>query len=176
VPQIIDRPQRTRWPLYVLGFGAASVVAAVIFAGDRLGITPTPTSPTPPTPSTPTSPASQTSSETPKIEQAPSASAPTYPPTKKKVELTVDPADAHVFQDGRDIGTDKVMIEVGQGSTVDLEIRHEGFQTKKIKLDGSRGKTSIHLDPEIKVIPRPRVPVAAPSTSEPPKAPFEKFE
>lgn len=70
------------------------------------------------------------------------------PEPKKYVEITVEPRDAHVFQGGKDLGSNKVLIEIGEGTSDKLEIRRKGFKTKTLSLDASREKQSISLERE----------------------------
>ncbi|MBL7686087.1 MAG: serine/threonine protein kinase, partial [Deltaproteobacteria bacterium] len=78
--------------------------------------------------------------------------------SSKTVELFIEPADAHVFLDGKDLGANP-KIEVEEGATLNLEIRKKGYQSKKIELDDSQDKVAIRLDPDKTHSPKkPRTP------------------
>jgi hypothetical protein len=99
-----------------------------------------------------------------------------HPASKKKIELTIDPPDAHVFREGKDQGANPT-IEIEEGSTVKLEIRREGFKTKQITLDGSVEKQSIRLEQDIQAAPRPRPShTTQPPPTKDPKNEFQNFE
>ncbi|MCE9625141.1 MAG: serine/threonine protein kinase [Deltaproteobacteria bacterium] len=69
-------------------------------------------------------------------------------PTTKHIALRIDPEDAHAYKGDEDLGVSEVLLELKQGETVELEIRREGYKTKKIKLDGSQEKSAVRLEKE----------------------------
>jgi len=146
-----EAPTRRRWPLY-LGLGgtstAALIVTAALLANRRrdaavpadampatsdAGKTPSPDAPPPPN----------------KINVEP-----IQLPVKTSVSLSVSPADSHVFQDGKDLGSKTVSLEVEEGSSMELEIRRRGYKTKKLSVDGSQTKVSVRLERETTLIRR----------------------
>ena len=62
------------------------------------------------------------------------------------VVIAAEPLDALVFQDDRALGSSPVVVNVPEGGTVDVEIRHSGYATKKIVLDGTEAKLNVKLD------------------------------
>ena len=116
---------RTRWPLIagITGSVAAIVIVAAILAAGASSTASTQV-------------VTAVTVEPPKTETPPEPSA--AAPAKKRVVLAVEPIDAHVFRGDQDLGESPVDVEIDQGSTADLEIRREGFKTKKLSLDGSR--------------------------------------
>jgi hypothetical protein len=83
----------------------------------------------------------------------------------------MDPLSAEAFKDGEPLGTSPVVVDVPEGKTVSLEIRHKGHKTKTIQLDGSEKKVAVKLDP----IRKPRKPPTTKKAKRPkPKAPKKK--
>src|SRR4030095_9715957 len=128
------------------GAGAALILGAAIFISSRPGDTPKETlSPVPPVPT-----------EAPKPEKT--STAPLPPPVSvtpsKEITLKVEPIDAHVFYGDKDLGDNLVKIPIEEGDTIEVEIRRDGYATKKITLDGSKEQQSIRLSRE-KSGPRP---------------------
>jgi len=205
-PSKID-PPKSRWPLIlaVFGLGGAGALAVAYQTGkinlphmpwDPSSPAPTPTAPPVSSPASPSSsPAAPSSSAPDPVSPAPSPSVPakqvgsigsstsivipTPPGTDKKVEVTVDPVDAHVFRNGQHLGTSGLVIAVKEGTKVEIEIRREGFKTKKVVLDGSQAKTLVRLERDGKAVPHPRPPKENADAEEPPPPPpkyDEKFE
>ncbi|HWO11185.1 MAG TPA: serine/threonine-protein kinase, partial [Polyangiaceae bacterium] len=77
----------------------------------------------------------------------PTTSAPTAPPAAvvQQVLLGVAPTTAHVFLGDRDLGRSPVSIDVPQGERVTVAVRHPGYQTKVLELDGSEPRKSVEL-------------------------------
>lgn len=64
-----------------------------------------------------------------------------------KVAMVVSPIDAHVFQAGRDLGVMPVDVSVPKGGSVEVEVKRDGFWTKKLTLDGQRPRVTVRLAP-----------------------------
>jgi hypothetical protein len=102
------------------------------------------------------------------------------PVPKKKVELSVNPSDAHVFKGGEELAQPWV-IEVEKGKSVELEFRREGYKSKKMSFDGTQEKVAVKLEKEVKVAPPPsntgsNTKPPDPPPTQKPERPFEDFE
>jgi len=80
----------------------------------------------------------------------------------KQVALAVQPLDAHVFRDGKDLGVSPVVIEVEEGKLVELSLERDGYKEQKVVLDGTQSRVSITLEkvaravrPAYRPAPRP---------------------
>jgi hypothetical protein len=62
------------------------------------------------------------------------------------VLLGVTPPTAHVFLAGQDLGASPVSVEVSPGSVLTVELRHPGYASKSLALDGSRSRVVVELD------------------------------
>jgi serine/threonine-protein kinase len=62
-----------------------------------------------------------------------------------QVLIGVAPMAAHVFMGERDLGSSPVSIDVPRGSRVEVEVRHPGYETQVLELDGSEPRKSIEL-------------------------------
>jgi eukaryotic-like serine/threonine-protein kinase len=87
----------------------------------------------------------------------------TQPPPKmddlvvtKQVVIAVEPLDAHVFQEGRDLGSSPVVVQIDEGKSIELDIRRAGFKDEKVKLDGSNPRQSVRLERAAIVQPMPK--------------------
>jgi serine/threonine-protein kinase len=140
---------RTRWPLIagITGSVAAVVIVAAILAAGASSTASTQV-------------VTAVTVEPPKTETPPAPTAPV--PVKKRVVLAVEPIDAHVFRGDQDLGESPVDVEIDEGSTADLEIRREGFKTKKLSLDGSEPRQSVKMERDAQVVLRAPVPKARP--------------
>jgi hypothetical protein len=67
-------------------------------------------------------------------------------PVSRQVALAVEPLDAHVYRDGKDLGTSPVVLDVQEGQPIAVEIRREGFKPRTVKLDGTSAKASVKLE------------------------------
>jgi serine/threonine-protein kinase len=185
-PQAKEEPKKTRWPLYVgiTGLGAASVVVAALFASGKLQF-PSNTAPTPSVPPPPPTPSpsptvtdsdggtpSTVDSVSPDNSTPDAGSPPPPPPSSKKIELTVDPADARVFKDGKELEK-PWKLEVEPGKSVEIGVHREGYKTKKVTLDDSQEKVTVHLERDVKP---PHPPIPPPDATPKPEKPFEPFE
>jgi serine/threonine-protein kinase len=63
------------------------------------------------------------------------------------VALVLSPIDAHVFDGARDLGTMPISIQLRKGETATVEVRRDGFVSQQARIDGSRGKLIVELEP-----------------------------
>ncbi len=91
----------------------------------------------------------------PSTAPAPTSSAAT--PATRSVALVFSPIDAEVYRDGKSLGGMPVSLAIGDGETVRIEIKRDGFYPETVKVDGSRPVVVVRLN----AIPgvQPRVPV-----------------
>ncbi|MBL7685426.1 MAG: hypothetical protein JNK65_05265, partial [Deltaproteobacteria bacterium] len=54
------------------------------------------------------------------------------------------------FQNGKDLGSNSIKIEVEEGATIALEVRRKGYLSKTINIDDTQEKVRIRLDREKK--------------------------
>jgi serine/threonine-protein kinase len=66
-------------------------------------------------------------------------------PPPVQVLLGVAPTTAHVYLGDRDLGRSPVSIDVPKGQLVTVEVRHPGYETKLLQLDGSEERKSVEL-------------------------------
>ncbi len=91
----------------------------------------------------------------PSVATAPTASALAAPPSAsassqaapatKLVVLAVEPIDAHVTRDGKDLGTSPVTLTVHDGETVKLAVARAGYVAQTVKVDGSEARMAVRL-------------------------------
>jgi hypothetical protein len=156
---------RSKWPLYagIAGVGAAVAIVIAIFASSSSSTAkPTPTA----------SPEPQITGVH-KPEQH--GGGPTITPADdltvtRQVALAVEPLDAHVYRNQKDLGTSPVVVDVEEGKVAEIEIRREGYKSRIIKLDGTTPKASVKLErvPSGRVVPASRPQPS--SKREPPKS------
>lgn len=84
----------------------------------------------------------------------------------RHVLFASEPLDSHVFQNGQDLGSQPLTVDVPAGEKVVVEVRRDGFRPQKVTLDGSEAKMKIRL---IKLPGRPQV--SRPNGAEPKAAP-----
>jgi eukaryotic-like serine/threonine-protein kinase len=63
------------------------------------------------------------------------------------VLFAADPLDAHVFRHGKDLGATPLTIDVPKGEIVSVDVRHAGYKTQTVLLDGSERRMTIRLAP-----------------------------
>jgi eukaryotic-like serine/threonine-protein kinase len=147
---------RTRWPLYagLAGIAATVLIVIGIFAASADSTA----APTPPV-------------EAPQPEPA-KTEAPVTPaaPAKKQVMIAVEPIDSEVFQGDKNLGSSPVVVEVEPGAKLELELRREGYKTRKLSLDGSKPTQSVKLERDVKVVLRTPVPKHRPQPEPKPAA------
>ncbi len=68
-------------------------------------------------------------------------------PKVNSVALVMSPLDAKVFKDGEDLGSMPVTVDVPDGEVVTVEIKRNGYFTRKVKLDGKKTKKLVRLAP-----------------------------
>lgn len=156
-------PPRRRWPLFVglggAGVGALAVSAALLSTKRGQGQAPD---------AMPVAPdaAPQKPDTAAAAPDAGITVVPIEPPKRTSVTLSLVPKNARVFRGGEDLGSRPGPLEVEAGSPVELEIRHRGYKTKKILVDGSQEKITVRLEREF--VPQPPKP---PKEDKPPKKP-----
>jgi len=128
--------RKSAWPLIA---GLAGVLAAVAIVGaifakssqsraqpdGLVSPKPTPVQPAAPTPSAPLD---------------------TNVTLSKQVALAVSPAEAHVFQDNKDLGSSPVVLEVEEGKSVSVSVRMDGYKDLDLVIDGSKDRESVKLE------------------------------
>jgi hypothetical protein len=66
----------------------------------------------------------------------------------KQVMVGADPGDAHVFQDGKDLGEQPVQVSVKPGEKLALIARRGGYKDQPISVDdASEAKIKVKLVP-----------------------------
>lgn len=93
-----------------------------------------------------------------------------------RVAVVLSPIDAHVYKGGQDLGTMPVEVPVKKGSKVEIEVKREGYWSRKVSLDADKPKVTIRLAPIIgaKGVPPIKAPKGAAPAAEPapePEAP-----
>jgi hypothetical protein len=78
--------------------------------------------------------------------QAPADVAPRAGATITQVALGIHPAEAHAFDGEKDLGTNPVLLDVPHGETIRVEIRHDGYVSQSVEIDGSATTRSIVLE------------------------------
>ncbi|HEX5033435.1 MAG TPA: hypothetical protein VFW62_03050, partial [bacterium] len=76
-------------------------------------------------------------------------------PQKIPVLLSVEPADAKIFQDDKDLGKSPVLLQLDKGSKVELVVRREGYKIQAVTIDGSQEKVAVNLEKDGRATPRP---------------------
>ncbi len=81
--------------------------------------------------------------------EAPQAAAPAEVPEAvlPGVIVSIEPVAAHAFLGDKDLGSSPVVVDVPEGETVELEVRHAGFRRTTISLDGEEKKVAVKLEP-----------------------------
>jgi serine/threonine-protein kinase len=136
----LEGGSRRRWGVYagVAGVAAAIAIVVGIFAKSSSSTASLPAQPaaaalTTATPApTPVAPPATVSAAAPKVEA-------------KHVLVATDPLDAHVFQDGQDLGSAPLTLDVPIGQKLSIEIRRDGFKPQTMVVDGSQPKLKIKL-------------------------------
>jgi hypothetical protein len=88
-------------------------------------------------------PASASATPAATTQLAPSSN-PSAVPGPKTVALAASPLDAHVFKGSEDLGESPLVLEIGD-QPLDLEVRKDGYDTKRLVLDGSDEKVTVTL-------------------------------
>jgi serine/threonine protein kinase len=143
------RPRR--WPMYAAIALPIALVSVVLFSRFRApvlrGRNTTTEVAAPATPSPPRAAAPSAGSPLPPPVGTPSS--PAAPPAAAappvQVLLGVAPTAAHVFLGDRDLGRSPVSIDVPRGGLVMVEVRHPGYESQLLQLDGSESRKSVEL-------------------------------
>jgi serine/threonine-protein kinase len=72
------------------------------------------------------------------------------PPPAEQVVLSVEPLEAHVFQEGVDLGAGPFLFQVPTGQVLTLEIRRAGYHAQVVELDGRKKRVGIKLASSIR--------------------------
>ncbi|MCC6901839.1 MAG: serine/threonine protein kinase [Polyangiaceae bacterium] len=64
-----------------------------------------------------------------------------------KVALVLSPIDSHVFLEGRDLGTMPVEVPVKKGQKLEVEVKRQGYWSRKVTLDAENPKVTVRLAP-----------------------------
>jgi serine/threonine protein kinase len=135
VPASPASPRRnSKWPLIagLTGVAAAVAIVAGIFAKSSQSRA---------------QPEGLVSPKAVPVEPAPSVAAvPETLTVSKQVALAVVPAEAHVFDGEKDLGTSPVVLEVEEGKTLKLTVRLEGYKDLEHTVDGSKARETIKLE------------------------------
>lgn len=76
---------------------------------------------------------------------APSASAAAGTASERRVNLSLKPADAHAYLNGRDLGAGQVSVAVPEGTSVIIEVQRAEYQPMTVILDGEEAARSVEL-------------------------------
>jgi hypothetical protein len=91
--------------------------------------------------------------------------APAPPPAPtvvvRHVLFASEPLDSHVFQNGQDLGSQPLTVDVPAGEKVMVEVRRDGYRPQKVTLDGTDAKVKVRL------VRIPGRPIARPTNTEP---------
>jgi eukaryotic-like serine/threonine-protein kinase len=84
----------------------------------------------------------------------------------REVALVLAPIDAHVFQGGKDLGAMPVSLHLTAGEVAQVEVKRQGFFTRKVKIDGRKARVIVRLTPipgMKPAVPVPETPESAPA-------------
>jgi eukaryotic-like serine/threonine-protein kinase len=84
----------------------------------------------------------------------------------REVALVLAPIDAHVFQHGKDLGAMPVSVQLSAGEVAQIEVKRQGFFTRKVKIDGRKARVIVRLTPipgMKPAVPVPETPESAPA-------------
>ena len=87
----------------------------------------------------------------------------------REVALVLAPIDAHVYRNGTDLGAMPVSVKLLIGEVAQLEVKRQGFFTRKVKIDGRKARVIVRLTPIPGVkpaVPVPDHPEATPAAAE----------
>ena len=148
VPATPRRKARTPWGLYAGAAGilvACGLVLGVLVQGSRSYAEPGPhASPqeTPHAASTASETSPRAASGTPRVTGPGSG---LTVPLPEQIIFSVEPLDAHVFQGGVDLGRGPFLFQVSGGRPLALEARRDGYETRRVTLDGTETRLGIKL-------------------------------
>jgi len=66
---------------------------------------------------------------------------------ERVVQITVEPKDAHVFHEGKDLGSGSVKLEFPEGGALTIEVRRAGYVSQKLEVDASQSELAVKLEP-----------------------------
>jgi serine/threonine-protein kinase len=126
---------RGPWPLVAGAAGVAVAVGLVVAIFAHSSASP---ASSPPAPST---------APAPEVSAAPPAAAPSSDIVfSSPVAIAVEPIEAELFRDGRSLGTSPVVVDVPEGTTVEIEVKRAGYVAQRVALDGKTGKLMVRLE------------------------------
>lgn len=146
LPATPQGQKRTPWGMWagIAGILAAVGIVVAIFAQSSNGTASSPSSP-------PAQPVAEPLSP-PKPAPTPVPEAPPQPKLVK-VLFATEPLDAHVFRGTDDLGQPPLTIDVVGDQPVEVEVRREGYETRKLVIDGSEERVTIKLEKAKAVVP-----------------------
>jgi serine/threonine-protein kinase len=138
---------KPRWPLYAVIAAVGTIVgtvAVVLLAHSSGGSTAlaTPSTTTPAAVATP----APTQAATAPAPTATLAPLPSPAPALHEVVVSVIPPDATLTRDGKDLGSQPVVLHLGDTETASLVIKAKGFKSKTVTIDTSTPKVPITLE------------------------------
>jgi serine/threonine-protein kinase len=141
-------PTSKRWPLYAVMIAVASVALLVL----ALSLGKTPPSAAKPAVSI----ASTAAASTPVPPALAPIPAPEPAPEARQILIGADPGDAHLFQDGRDLGEQPVSVSVKSGEKLALVAKRAGYKDQTVSVDdASDARVKVKLQPAAGA-PKPR--------------------
>jgi tRNA A-37 threonylcarbamoyl transferase component Bud32 len=152
VPGHPPRKAAPRWPLYAI-IGTVVTALCVLILAAIISITST---------------KAQTPVALPEVPVATPVPIPAPPPPTKLILLAVEPRDAKLTRDGKDLGTQPVAITLSVGDPpVEIHVSRQGYAAQTIKLDESEPKPFVKLAPSFVPNKPPVKRVGAPPTVKP---------
>ena len=88
---------------------------------------------------------------------------------EREVALVLAPIDARVFRNGNDLGAMPVTLHLAAGEVAQIEVKRQGFFTRKVKIDGRKSRVIVRLTPipgMKPAVPVPEAPEATPAAAE----------
>lgn len=149
-------PRRTNWALYA-GIAAPIVIAGAIFFAQSADSTArTESRVETEQPAVRMELVKPTDEEPTKVDTPAPAAEPTVPapavtalepekPALQSIILGVDPTDARVYVDGKDMGTNPVKLDVPAGEKLKIVVKRSGYVTRKVSVSGDSDGTQITL-------------------------------
>ena len=153
VPGQPPRKAAPRWPLYAL-IGTVVTALCVLILAAIISITSTQAHAPVVVPYIPTA--------------APPASVAVAVPATQLILLAVEPRDAQLTRNGKDLGTQPVALTIAAGDPpIEIHVTRHGYVAQTVKLDGSELKPFVKLAPIFVPTKPPVKPAANPPTGKP---------
>ncbi len=64
----------------------------------------------------------------------------------RQVVIGIEPAEAHAFSGNHDLGANPIVVNVPEGETMTLEVRHSGYHSETLVLTGDEEKLAVSLE------------------------------